>query len=336
MKLSIIISAALLQQITFASSFTASIVAKRAFAPKQVFKGDLVSTLPYVQLEAMLTLLSYLMITAHEVNLPLSEQGQLIVLSAAQQKAYLMKKMKAKRGYQKLLKKHSLQPSVHNLVGERVIFSLNNIWKVNLPVVMPQTAELTDEDFFTSADLFKEIDFSTWAVLDLVAMGHEDIVTAFSNLDYQQIKNILIGAVKSWQLDKGEESLVQIFSEDLKSKSSFLQERLDRDEIDTSALEEEVAAMEKIASLAEKAEAIATFYAERSCADQNCYIDTATEELSYEEIVTQYLNQHGNDKVVAAAIDDLNLDGYMGLSIVSSLMTSYDDIVEFIAQEAAK
>lgn len=331
MKLSIIVFLTVLQHVSFAAAtFKAATVATQVFAPQQVFKKGLFNSLPAVQREALLSLLASRPVFSNEVSLQSRQQFLLPV----EKKAYLIKRMATRRGYKQLLEDRQL--SSDKPVSARNVFSLENIWKVNLQEVMPQTAALTDEHFTASPNVFMEIDPSTLAVLDLVAMGHEDIIETFKNLDYQQSKSILMRALQSWHHKDGEESLVQKFSARLTSDSKFLQGRLDwlaeaqtkansphHASIITPAFAKEVAEMEKIASLevlAGKAEAIATFYAERAAA-------------SYD--YDRYIEQQGSDRVVAASIDDLGADGHRTLFLVSLLAYSHENIFEFIAQETA-
>ena len=83
--------------------------------------------------------------------------------------------------------------------------------------------------------------------------------------------------------------------------------------------------------LTDKAEAIATFYAERELDSYDYYIEAV--EVESHEVVTQKLTRGEDDNVVAAAITDLGLSGYVALATVSSLANSYENIFAFLAQE---
>lgn len=327
MKLLIIVIVAMWQHTGFAS-FKVSAVATQAFAPQR-FKNGLFNKLPPVQQEILLSLLSHRPLLMSDVDImALAKQTSLLL--PAEKKSYLRQEMATKRGYQQQLKVRKAE-ATYGLIGARAIFSLNNIWKVNLLKVMPNTAALTDEDLPAAADAFQELDTSVRTVLDLVAAGHEDIVETFKNSDHKQSRSILFEALKSWHHEDSEEILVQKFSQALESKRKFLQERVNWYDINNTVLEQEVAEMESIAALevlTDKAEAISTFYAEQDVASYDYYIEEA-EVLSH-EVVIQKLTSGGDDSIVATAIADLGLDGYMALATVSSLTNSHENIFTFL------
>lgn len=325
-------------------SFKASTVTTLAFDANRVLRDNLINKLPPAQREILFSLL----------------ENRMILISQDESVPSLMEKVATRQGYEQLLNERR---PLSSLYEERSVFGLDNIWKVNLHEVMPHTAALTDADHIISAKHYQGIGHASFAVLNLVAAGYEDVIEIFKNSDHMQIRDIFFRTLKNLQLRYGEENLAQRFSTELHTRKKHLQDahrwlesladdkytslwykEITKEELtslEIPRLEEEIAAMEDIvlieiledreiamAMLVDEADAISSFLANAELWNY----DKELEGISSDDKHIEELHEMDH-RVKLAAIADLGLDGWYGIYFIHRYSMSYYNFFEFLAQE---
>ncbi len=328
-------------------SFKASTVTTPAFDAHRVLRDNLINKLPPAQREILFSMLA----------------NRTVQIGRDEIEPNLMETVATRQGYEQLLSER--RPST-GLSEERSVFGLDNLWKVNLHEVMPQTAALTDTDHIVSAEHTQGIGRASLAVLSLVAAGYEDVIEVFKNSDHTQIRDIFFRTFKNLQLRYGKENLAQIFSTELHSRKKHLQDarkwlesptddeyhsrwggEITKEELtslEIPRLEKEIAAMEDIAlieifadkktamkTLVDKADVISSFMANSELWGYDKHVEDISSDAD------EYIEKlHKTDnRVKLAAIADLGLYGWNGLYSLQGYSMTYYNFFEFLAQEVA-
>ncbi len=305
----------------------------RAFDVRRLLDNNLINKLPLVQREILFSLLKDRTIILGSSE---SKRREAVVrgsetLPPDQSENRLMAAVATREGYeQRLAESRSFLRNGY----EEAVFGLMNYWKVNLGEVMPHTAALTYKDFIVSAER-RGMEGSAVAVLNLVAMGHENIVKIFKSFSYPQLRDVLFATHKRWQLKDGEAALVQKFSKDQRFYTEYLQERKadhSTSKSDVDSIARRVEQMEKIAAIeveSDKADAVASFYAQQALDD---YVVHTLLHSAKAEFAEQY-RPHDANRVATAAIADLGIDGYIGLRELSKFGNSSEKFYDSLAEE---
>ena len=318
--------------------FRASSIKTRAFDAHRLLDDNLINKLPLVQREILFSLLrerTIILGSSESERWAAAARGSGALLPE-QSESQLMAAVATRAGYEQLLAERRFSSG---FAYEEAVFGLMNYWKVNLHEVMPHTAALTDEDFKVSSLLRDMMEISTMAVLNIVVMGHANIVKIFRSSNHSRIREILFAAHKRWQLKDGEAVLVQKFSEDQLFYTNYLRgRRVDHSryarQSNVNELAGHVEQMEKIATIEverDKANAIATFYAEQALADYDAYLVRVMYSAKH-ELAEQY-SLYGADRVAAAVIADLGIDGYVAMREMSIFGIKYEKFYDFLAEE---
>ena len=328
-------------------SFQASTVTTPAFDAQRVLRDNLINKLPPTQLEILFSML----------------ENRVTQIGRDESIPNFMEMVATRQGYEQLLNERR---PLTSLDEEKSVFGLDNLWKVNLHEVMPQTAALTDTDYIVSAEHTQGIGRASLAVLSLVAAGYEDVIEVFKNSDHTQIRDIFFRTFKNLQLRHGKKNLARRFSTELHSRKKHLQDarkwlesptddeyhsrwggEITKEELtslEIPRLEKEIAAMEDIAlieifadkqaamkMLEDKADAISSFMANSALWGYDKHVEEINSDAD------EYIEElrKTDNRVKLAAIADLGLYGWHGLYALQWYSMTYYNFFEFLAQEVA-
>ena len=287
--------------------------------------------------------------------------GRLVQIRQDESVPSLMEKVATRQGYEQLLKERRPLTSLEEEIN---VFGLDNLWKVNLREVMPQTATLTYADHLAYTKYNPGTGLAIWSVLNLVAMGYEDVIEIFKSSDHTQIREILSNTFKNLYLRHGKEVMAQVLSKRILTSKKNLQEarrwlesptgdkyisikgyeftKAKLANVEIPRLEKEIAEMEDIAltemladrkktlaMLVDKADTIVELMVTHTLRKYDNEVDWF---VSNGNELIEDLHEN-NDKVSLAAIADLGLYGWHGLFWLFSYSETLDNFLEFLAQE---